>query len=87
MMSSLIFSVLVLLFSSVTCQCCKDIAISSSSVAKSFQEHQLGLYSIRNRDGFRGKLVNISQIYSNAKTQMHQQPYPYNVCHTRWPIL
>ena len=32
---------------SVNCECCDTLAVSSSSVAKSFQEHQLGIYNIK----------------------------------------
>ena len=48
--------------SSINSECCESIAITSSSVGKSYQEHQLGIYSIKP-----GLKVNDRPVYKQNK--------------------
>ena len=57
-----IFVCVIFSFSSVNSKCCENIAISSSSVGKSYQEHQLGIYSIKP-----GLEVNDRPVYKQNK--------------------
>ena len=42
--------------------CCQSVAISSSAVGKDFQEHQLGIYSIKP-----GLIVNDRPVYKQHR--------------------
>ena len=50
------------LLSRVLSECCESVAISSSSVGRNFQEHQLGIYTIRDE-----LKVNDRPVYKQEK--------------------